>query len=255
VILLSNALLVGAALHPGSGELTVASRRPPTLHPARVWFLGAGLLTAPTVFFARREYAADERVMLFAATVLTAGLILARFASALRSLENAERELSFRSRHDPLTGLVNRGALAEALEACPAGSTVLYLDLDGFKAVNDGAGHVAGDTILQVVAQRLRAASRDCDTIARLGGDEFALVLTGLSSAEAIPVADRILRDVAQPIESGGSWHTVGASIGIAGTTAGAAWSPAALLCAADAAMYRAKRLGRGRWILADAAV
>ncbi|GAA3346329.1 hypothetical protein GCM10020358_56900 [Amorphoplanes nipponensis] len=256
VILLSNALLVAAALHPNSGELTTAARQAPTLHPARVWFLGVGLLTAPTIFFARREYAENERIMLFTATVLTAGLILARFASALRALERAERELSFRSRHDPLTGLVNRAALADALAACPAGSSVLYLDLDGFKAVNDGAGHGAGDVILQVVAQRLRAASRDCDTIARLGGDEFAVVLTGLSSAEAVPVADRILRDVAQPIEHDGCWHTVGASIGIAGADAdaGDAWSPTALLRAADAAMYRAKRLGRGRWVLADLA-
>ena len=253
VILLSNALLVGAALHANSGELTTTVRIAPTLHPARIWFLGVGLLTAPAILFARRDYADIERVMLFAATVVTAAMILARFASALRSLERAERTLSFRSRHDPLTGLANRAAFADAMEACPPGSTVLYLDLDGFKAVNDSAGHPAGDTILQVVAHRLQAAVRDGDTIARLGGDEFAVLLAGLGSADAVAVADRLILDVALPIEHEGTWFTVGASIGIAGGDAAAADTPGSLLRAADTAMYRAKRLGRGRWVLADA--
>jgi diguanylate cyclase (GGDEF)-like protein len=254
VILLSNALLIAAALHSSSDELTVPARRRPTLHPARVWFLGVGLLTAPAVLFARREYAESERILLFAATVIAAAFILARFSSALRSLERAERELDHRSRHDPLTGLANRSALHEGLEACPLGSTVLYLDLDGFKAVNDTAGHAAGDTILRVVAQRLRSAVRGCDTVARLGGDEFAVVLTGLGEADGIRVADRILHDVALPVEHEGAWYNVGASIGIAccdATGHAAQWRPAALLRAADTAMYQAKGLGRGRWVLA----
>ncbi|BCJ47234.1 hypothetical protein GCM10010168_71770 [Actinoplanes ianthinogenes] len=257
VILLSNGLLVAAALHEQSGELTAAARRAPTLHAIRVWFLGAGLLTAPAVLFARRDYAEGERLLLFVATVVTAGFILARFATALRSLERAERTLDHRSRHDSLTGLLNRAALGDELDACPPGSTVLYLDLDGFKAVNDGAGHAAGDAILRAVAQRLTAVVRDCDMVARLGGDEFAVVLTGLSSLDAVPVAERILRDVAVPVEHEGAWHTVGASIGIAGVDAPgstAEWRPAALLRAADTAMYQAKRLGRGRWVLAEAA-
>ncbi|MEU4620838.1 GGDEF domain-containing protein [Actinoplanes sp. NPDC023801] len=254
VILLSNALLVAAALHVGSGELTAPARRAPTLHSARVWFLGTGLLAAPAVLFAHPEYAGTQRVLLFGATVVTAGLILARFSSALRSLEQAERKLEHRSRHDSLTGLLNRAALAEELDGCPPGSTVLYLDLDGFKAVNDTAGHAAGDTILQVVARRLTAAVRDCDVVARLGGDEFAVVLTGLGSTDGVRVADRIVRDVAMPIEYGGAWHTVGASIGIAAAgDPGTEWRPTALLSAADDAMYQAKRLGRGRWVLAGA--
>ncbi|WP_155123602.1 MULTISPECIES: GGDEF domain-containing protein [unclassified Actinoplanes] len=257
VILLSNALLTGSALHAGSRELTLAAHRPPTLHPARVWFLGIGLLTAPAILFARREYPGPERLLLFVATVTTAGFILARFATALRSLERAERTLDYRSRHDPLTGLLNRAALGEELDHCPPGSTVLYLDLDGFKAVNDGAGHAAGDTILQAVAQRLTAAVRDCDTVARLGGDEFAVVLHGLSDAEGVRVAERVLRDVAMPVAFEGAFYHVGASIGIAGTDAAGPtgqWRPAALLRAADTAMYEAKRLGRGRYVLAQAA-
>jgi diguanylate cyclase (GGDEF)-like protein len=252
VILLSNSLLVAAALHAESGELTVPARQAPTLHSARVWFLGTGLLIAPAVLFARRDYAENERLLLLAATLSTAAFILARFSSALRSLEQAERKLHHRSRHDSLTGLLNRAALADELEACPPGSTVLYLDLDGFKAVNDTAGHGAGDTILQVVAGRLTAAVRDCDLVARLGGDEFAVVLMGLGSADGVRVADRIVRDVAMPIEHEGARYTVGASIGIAGDGSDD-WRPAALLRAADTAMYQAKRLGRGRWVLAGA--
>ncbi|GAA4604823.1 diguanylate cyclase (GGDEF)-like protein [Actinoplanes octamycinicus] len=250
VILLSNGLLVAAALHEHSGELTMAARRAPTLHAARVWFLGFGLLTAPAALFVQRDYDEGERVLLFGAAVAIAGFILARFATALRSLERAERTLDHRSRHDALTGLLNRAALNDELDACPPGSTVLYLDLDGFKGVNDSAGHAAGDAILRAVAQRLTAAVRDCDTVARLGGDEFAVVLPELSSTDAVPVAERILRDVAVPVEYEGAWHTVGASIGIAGVEA----SGSALLRAADTAMYQAKRLGRGRWVLADAA-
>ncbi|MGK5680123.1 diguanylate cyclase domain-containing protein [Actinoplanes sp. URMC 104] len=253
VILLSNSLLAASALHVNSSELTVAAHQAPTLHLARVWFLGVGLLTAPAALFARRDYAEAERVLLFAATVATAALILARFATALRSLEQAERTLSYRSRHDALTGLLNRAALGEELDACPPGSTVLYLDLDGFKTVNDTAGHAAGDTILQAVSQRLKAAVRDCDLVARLGGDEFAVVLTGLGSTDGVRVADRILRDVAVPVDHEGVWYTVGASIGIAcPADTDAPWRPAALLSAADTAMYQAKRLGRGQWILAD---
>ncbi|PWK40214.1 diguanylate cyclase (GGDEF)-like protein [Actinoplanes xinjiangensis] len=253
VILLSNSLLVAAALHVNSNELTVAARQAPTLHPARVWFLGVGLLTAPAVLFARHEYVEAERVLLFAATLATAAFILARFATALRSLEQAERTLSYRSRHDALTGLLNRTALGDELDACPPGSTVLYLDLDGFKTVNDTAGHAAGDTILQTVSQRLKAAVRECDLVARLGGDEFVVVLTGLDSADGIRVADRILHDVAMPVEHDGAWYTVGASIGIASpATTDTPWRPTALLRAADTAMYQAKRLGRGQWILAD---
>jgi diguanylate cyclase (GGDEF)-like protein len=254
VILLSNALLVGAGLHPRSEELTTPAGQAPTLHPARTWLLGLALLTAPAILFLRDSYAPAERATLLVLTALTTLFVLVRFTSALRSLERAERQLSFQATHDPLTGLANRDVLGTALEDSPAGTTLLYLDLDGFKAVNDTAGHAAGDAILRAVATRLRAVVRDCDTVARLGGDEFAVVLSGLSGPAAIQVAERILHDVAAPVDHDGVAHTIGASIGIADTGADAAddrWRPGALLRAADGAMYQAKRLGRGRWVAA----
>ena len=250
-ILLSNALLVGAALHPGAGELTTLRRQARTVHPARPWFLGLALLSAPTVLFLRRDYATTERTILFAATVVTVMFVVIRFASAVRSLERIERELSFQASHDPLTGLLNRAALAAHLEAAePSSSTVLYLDLDGFKAVNDQAGHAAGDAILCAVSDRLTRAVRDGDAVARLGGDEFAVVLHDVTRDEAVVVAERILRDVALPVEYNGTAYTVGTSIGLAEGRL-AEWSPAALLRAADAAMYEAKSGGRNRWVAA----
>lgn len=247
-ILLSNGLLVGAALHPGAAELTTPARATRTLHPTRLWFLGAGLLTAPAIAFAHENYQAAERVALFLATVVCSALILVRFGSAVRSLERAERQLSFQAAHDPLTGLANRAALTDVLDNAPARTTVLYLDLDGFKSVNDTAGHAAGDTILREVARRLAAAVRDEDTVARLGGDEFAVVLPGAGADDAVRLAQRLLRDVCIPVEHEGRWYSVGTSIGIADTGRGA---PATLLWAADTAMYQAKHLGRGRWVLA----
>jgi diguanylate cyclase (GGDEF)-like protein len=251
VILLSNALLVSAALHPGAGELTAAARATRTLHPTRLWFLGAGLLTAPAIAFAHESYQATERVALFLATVVCSALILVRFGSAVRSLERAERQLTFQAAHDPLTGLANRAVLTDVLDHAPPRTTVLYLDLDGFKSVNDTAGHAAGDTILREVARRLGAAVRAQDTVARLGGDEFAVVLPGAGAEDAVPLAQRLIRDICMPVEYDGRWYSVGTSIGIATGDSGI---PAALLRAADTAMYEAKHTGRGRWVLAAAA-
>ncbi|GAB1641265.1 hypothetical protein KRMM14A1259_16880 [Krasilnikovia sp. MM14-A1259] len=257
IILFSNGLLIAAALHPGSGELTRPAQARRTLHPARLWFLGVGLLTAPTITFARQGYAPAERIALFTATVITLLFVFVRFASALRSLERAERQLSYQALHDPLTGLANRAALGEVLDSAPPTTTVLYLDLDGFKAINDAAGHAAGDAILREVSVRLRAAVRDRDTVARLGGDEFVIVLPDLDARSAVPIAERILRDVAAPVLHEGAAYSVGTSIGIAGAGTGhadATWRPSALLRAADAAMYSAKGLGRGRFVIAGTA-
>jgi diguanylate cyclase (GGDEF)-like protein len=257
-ILLGNGLLVGASLHPGAGELTAPARQAPTVHAARPWFLGVGLITAPTIMFLRQDFASAERITLFVAAIVTAMFVVLRFTSALRSLERVERQLSFQARHDPLTRLLNRAALAAHLEettTAAQGGTLLYLDLDGFKAVNDQAGHAAGDAILCAVADRLRAAVRDGDAVARLGGDEFAMVLHGMPVGEVTAFAERILRDVALPIDYGSGSYVVGASIGIARAVpaaGGVVQGPDALLLAADAAMYEAKRAGRGRYLMAD---
>ena len=155
--------------------------------------------------------------------------------------------------HDGLTGLPNRALLLDRIEVAIADLRrearqiwIMFLDLDGFKGVNDTLGHAAGDQLLVEVAARLRRGVRASDTVARLSGDEFVIVCTEEASSDAIgQVAVGLLAAVAEPISVVSETCLVTASIGIARIDAGMV--PADALRAADAAMYRAKRQGRNR--------
>ncbi|OAA18257.1 diguanylate cyclase (GGDEF) domain-containing protein [Frankia sp. EI5c] len=176
--------------------------------------------------------------------------------SALTRLA-AEQQLLHSSRHDGLTGLINRVAMIRhlrlvvnrgVLEGRRTG--VIFVDLDGFKAVNDTYGHKAGDAVLRAVADRLRDAVRSEDVVARLGGDEFAVVCSDVpGSAEVEGVANRIVDRVAEPIPAGGATLAVTASVGVAISGSGVT-GPDRLLNAADIAMYAAKRGGGGRCVV-----
>ena len=164
--------------------------------------------------------------------------------------------------YDELTGLTNRAAFHELADRAlrrasrtPVRSALLFLDLDGLKAVNDTRGHEAGDELLRTVANRLTHTVREVDTVARLSGDEFAILLDAVKSeAEVAVAADRILRAIAEPLQIGGDHRvTVTASVGIAIQTS-ADETGAKLLKAADAAMYRAKGLGGNRFQFFNAA-
>jgi diguanylate cyclase (GGDEF)-like protein len=160
---------------------------------------------------------------------------------------------------DPLTGLANRTLLVEALTSALARMSrsgrrpgVMFLDLDGFKAVNDGLGHEAGDMLLIEVANRLVDCVRGSDVVARFGGDEFVVVLEDVPDERvARIVADRILDQLGAPITLDGGTVKVGASIGIA-LARGDVGGPDDLLAEADAAMYRAKQTGKHRYQLFD---
>jgi diguanylate cyclase (GGDEF)-like protein len=251
VLQLSTVLLVAVMLRPDAGELVrPVPMQPGTLHPARVLFLGMGLLTAPTLAILSVETAGTKAWLLLAATTAECAFILARFTAAVREQERAQRQLQFQASHDVLTGLANRATLAETLRtSMPDAPVVLYIDLDGFKAVNDTSGHAAGDAVLIAVAERLRAVVRSTDTVARLGGDEFAVVCPGLTVPAATALAERILAALAEPVPGPTGAYRVGASVGIAPAAPGAA--PEEVMLRADAAMYEAKRSGRSRWILA----
>jgi diguanylate cyclase (GGDEF)-like protein len=170
----------------------------------------------------------------------------------------AEQALREQAGTDPLTGTANRTALLAELDrqvqAPGLGPVVLFVDLDGFKRVNDRFGHTVGDSVLRTVAGRLRDVVRSRDLLARLGGDEFVVVLADLDTpaddgpasalAAALAAAHRVAADVqrvlAAPVELPGGSVVVGASVGVAvhpadGETA------AELLRAADLQMYRAK--------------
>ena len=154
--------------------------------------------------------------------------------------------LVHRATHDSLTELPNRAALLRHLEASAGDAVaVLFIDLDGFKAVNDTLGHAAGDKLLVATADRLRRAVRPGDTVARLGGDEFVIVAGGVEHRSvAVEIANRVRAAVARPLPLSGRIVRVTASIGI---SLGDDTHASALLGQADSAMYRAKQAGRDR--------
>jgi diguanylate cyclase (GGDEF)-like protein/PAS domain S-box-containing protein len=167
----------------------------------------------------------------------------------------SERLLARRAYHDPLTGLPNRALLMDRLEHALARAhrqkttlTVLLLDLDDFKGVNDASGHECGDRLLEEVGRRLDSGVRSSDTVARLGGDEFVILLEEIGDeGEAALAADRIKKELEAPFKIGRRELQVTASIGVAvGTSAGG--GPRELLRNADLAMYRAKENGKNRY-------
>jgi diguanylate cyclase (GGDEF)-like protein/PAS domain S-box-containing protein len=166
----------------------------------------------------------------------------------------SEAKIAHMALHDTLTGLPNRVLLNERLEDAlrrvKRGEIVAthLIDLDHFKTVNDTLGHPAGDKLLQTVAERLRSAVRETDTIARMGGDEFAIVQTAITQpADSTALAHRVIESVSAPYVIEGQQVVIGTSIGIAvGPSDGT--NPDQLIRNADLALYRAKGDGRGTY-------
>ena len=161
-----------------------------------------------------------------------------------------EEQLTHQAFHDPLTGLANRALFRDRVSHALAlaqrrGSpvTVLFIDLDDFKTVNDSLGHAEGDRLLIAVAERLLACARSADTVARLGGDEFAILIEGADGPEGLP--DRLAAAMSHAFTLSGNQVRVTASIGVASASLGDRADD--LLRNADMAMYAAKRHGKGR--------
>jgi diguanylate cyclase (GGDEF)-like protein/PAS domain S-box-containing protein len=164
--------------------------------------------------------------------------------------ELAER-LSYDATHDALTGLANRTLFAERLAQVLAGAgghrlSLVLVDLDDFKLVNDTLGHAAGDELLVAVAERLHRAVRTDDTVARLGGDEFAILLPGHGRSAAERVLQGIIDGLREPVRLDGRDHVVQASFGVVDGAPGD--EPGDLMRRADIAMYEAKARGEGGW-------
>ncbi len=210
--------------------------------------------------------------------------VLVERSSQLVSLalarRHAENQLVHAARHDNLTGIPNRSVFFAHLEQLaaarnpgadqpglddqrvdgpadeqPGRSAVLYLDLDGFKQVNDTYGHGAGDQLLRLASERITGCVRPDDLVARLGGDEFAVVCTDLSGpAEAEAIAARLVEVMAQPFQVGDDQIRVGLSVGVALTDPvdeSPGESVGRLVEAADRALYDAKQAGKGRYRMA----
>jgi len=176
----------------------------------------------------------------------------------------AEEQVKFLAFHDSLTGLANRHALRHKLDEATelarttgAALALLYVDLDGFKRINDSLGHAAGDDLLRQVGERLRTIVRPQDVLARQGGDEFLILLTGLgrdAATVAAAVARRLVAALHKPFLVDGAQVQAGASVGLSLMPRDAA-DASTLLQHADSAMYRAKARDGSRWALYGAPV
>ncbi len=195
----------------------------------------------------KEEILALILLFVFCAAIFVWRRLLEEHQDAARR-EKAEfelREQRFLAMADPLTGLPNRREFLRVLEldlSESTGATVVLLDLNGFKTINDTFGHAEGDEVLMAVAARFRSAARSDDVVARLGGDEFAVVTRSISSPQqARDIGQRFIEALANDIEVNGHIHHVGAAFGIA-TSPQDGITPKALLEAADTAMYIVKR-------------
>ena len=182
-----------------------------------------------------------------------------QIASAIVRKQN-EAWLQYIAHHDPLTDLPNRELFHDRLQTALARArrnkerlVVLYIDLDGFKEVNDGHGHAVGDLLLQEVAQRIRRCLRESDTVGRIGGDEFVVLLNNITLPEhGAVVAEKIRAVLDRPFELGGKRLHISSSIGVA-TYPEHGDDNKQLIRHADEAMYAAKKNGGNRLLMASA--
>jgi diguanylate cyclase (GGDEF)-like protein len=171
--------------------------------------------------------------------------------AALERIRN-EDALAREARNDLVTGLANRAAFEEQIRMAIAGvkrhgglARVHFIDLDGFKGINDTLGHAAGDEVLRIIATRFRALLREEDFVARFGGDEFAVLETSRTTdGDPLALGKRIVAAAAEPMYIAGKPARVGASVGVAAYPTDGA-DESALLALADSAMYRAKSSGK----------
>jgi diguanylate cyclase (GGDEF)-like protein len=247
-----------------------ATDRPESMspRPPRVSLLPYAAVAATDVLlvFALLDPADDRRYLVVAGAITITALVVVRQMVAFNDnarlvdrLRQQEDQLRHQASHDALTQLANRGLFADRLNAAldhrtgaagarPSGGlTVLLIDLDDFKSINDTLGHTVGDRVLTAVGERIRRCARPEDIVARLGGDEFAVLLRPAWPSVIDGIAERILGSLSQPVVVDGYELLVQASIGVADAQPGD--DPEALLRNADIAMYAAKDTGKAGFV------
>ena len=203
----------------------------------------------------------EQSLLSTVAGLISVALENGQLAEAIKAMSVEKAELARRAFYDPLTQIANRSLFIETvttslaqLASSQRPIAVMFIDLDGFKEINDTFGHAVGDRVLSEVAARLRVQVRKLDLAARIGGDEFGMLLDGMRHfTDAAVVADRIIETLRRPIPLGDAVITVGASVGVA-VVEDAADAPEAeeLMRRADMAMYLAKRQGKNRFVVFD---
>jgi diguanylate cyclase (GGDEF)-like protein len=262
--LIAFGAFAAAGLHPSTRRLST-----PALAPSQEWsrwrllVMGVALF-APTILAAAvpAEGVADRVVRVVLVAALT-GVVLRRLVQTINTYaagEHAARDLAYR---DQLTGLANREALHDRLRdelprAASVGApvSVLFLDLDGFKLVNDSYGHAVGDELLIAAARRISEQLRDRDFVARVGGDEFVAVAHHPETAGAEGLALRLIEVFEAPFELSVGPMFVSVSVGISRfNPADSVADAESLIREADTAMYQAKSTGRNRAVVFDASL
>lgn len=257
-----GSLLVSAALlHPSAATLVEPQPAGP-LRPVtgRLIATTSSLLVPVTVLGVTGTTGAGDRAMLGMSAAVLAGAVTWRAAQAVQANARAQRELVRSAQTDPLTRLPNRSLMIERImvslqESWPSDRrpTVLFIDLDRFKNINDSLGHSVGDLVLTTVARRLVAAVPERASVARISGDEFVVLDPGTASVDdAVALAERVLEVFQAPIPLRHGDLFVTASVGVATANPNSAETADDLLRHADAAMYRAKAAGRNHLALFD---
>ena len=234
---------------PGSADVASALRQTRLATISAVPLIDQGKPVGVVVcFFGRHRDIDDDAVELYTTLARQAAHVLGRI--------RLQAQLARMALHDQLTGLANRQLLQVRLNQAIAAAersarplAVVFLDLDGFKVVNDNCGHAVGDSVLSQVADRLRASVRAADTIGRYGGDEFVIICEDTDADAVSHVTDRILTSVREPLDEVPEEYPVSASIGVAllAPDAQSVVTTDGILGLADAAMYQSKNAGKDR--------
>ena len=243
-----------AALSPSVGRIgQELPKTDPSLGLRRLTLLAIAALVTPSILVIEYLLHDDLAVpLIVCGTAISFLLVIARMASLVEAMENSRAELAYDATHDHLTGLVNRSLFARQIESSitrsPVGS-LLFIDLDNFKRVNDEFGHHEGDQTLIRVSDRLRSSVRATDLVARLSGDEFGVPLPGADESVAEVLAGRLVEQLSMSVAD--SSVLITASIG------SISWSPERRAQSAQSllvqAMYRAKAADGNHYFMADA--